>query len=412
MAPLWCWKHLIDEAKGTLKWGARGMALGTGYQRHVQRVMVYELMQFFHEIGCNAELNKGEGTITLPNEAQILLGSSENPNSLEGPHLDGFCWIDEAGMMALLAWEVALRRTNTHATPILITTVPYFENWLKSHVFDRWEAGDQGIEWVKCRTQDNLKYDRDSIERARATMRPEKFAAFYEGDWSRAFGLIYPRPDDRDLIVEPFDMPPDWPCLSGHDWGVNDPTIGLWARLDEEHDVLYVVAEYELGGETIDEHVRRWGEMGLAQGTDLAFGDPEGKELMLRANTLGYPVRAARLPGSAKSAIDPRSTVRAGIDLVYERLTGGRLKVLRGVEHLIDYRKRYVWDQDRTDEEKLLDRPKHNMASHMFDALRYLCAGAESLGQEVGNEPELSVLSTPVGPSPRALGQPRGRYSQ
>lgn len=396
MAPKWVWKQLLDPKSQTIKQGIRGMCIGTGYQTHVTRVMIYEIENWLKQVGCQYILNKGEHSITLPNDAIIYFGSSWDPLSLEGPHLDGFCWIDEAGMMPLLAWEVAQRRTNTHASPILITTVPYFNNWLKSHVYDQWVAGDESIEWIKCRTSDNLMYDRASIERARRTMRPEKFRAFFEGDWSKAEGLIYPEPDDEDLIVDPFPIPDDWPCFAGHDWGVNDPTAGVWGRLS--HDgTLYVVAEYEAGNMTIDDHAVVWDRLGLLHGTDEAFGDPEGKELMMRLRRLGYPIQAARLPTGA-TAQQGNSSILAGLDIVYRWLVTGRIKVFRGLNHLIDYRNSYVWAQDRRDEEKLLDRPKDPQpARHMMDALRYLVVGVDAAGQAQAATPGLSVKFTQAG---------------
>lgn len=380
------------------------MCVGTGYNTHVVRVMIYELETFFKEIGCPYTLNKGEHSITLPNSGTIYFGSSENPLSLEGPHLDGFCWIDEAGMMPLLAWEVATRRTNTHATPILITTVPYFNNWLKTQVYDSWAAGDKDIEWIKCKTADNLMYDRESIERARRTMRPEKFRAFFEGDWAKADGLIYPEPDDEDILVDPFDIPDDWPCFAGHDWGYNDPTAGVWGRFSPD-GVLYLVAEYEAGGMTTDDHATVWRRLGLLDGTDMAYGDPADPESIARLKRMGYPVYPARLPGHSNAKTE--GSILPGIDICYRWLVTGKVKVFKGLNHFIDYRNTYVWETDRKDEERLKDRPKNPQpARHMMDAFRYLVAGIESEGQVPESVPVLSARSTLAGartPAPRRL---------
>lgn len=133
-APIWVYNRLIQEPK------TRVLALGTGYQRHVDRVMMYEMQRFLTGAvdaaqpknrglgmieGKDFTINKTNGNIKLvANGSEILFGSAENPLSLEGPHCEGGCWIDEAGMMSRQAWEVAQRRTGFHNVPILITSIP------------------------------------------------------------------------------------------------------------------------------------------------------------------------------------------------------------------------------------------------------------------------------------------------
>lgn len=339
--------------------------------------MLYELKRFLQDIGCGFSYNAQKQVMSLPNEVQILFGSAENPNSLEGPHLNAFCWIDEGGLMPLLAWEVANRRTNKWAAPILLTTVPYFENWLKTEVFDRWVAGDPDIDWIECKTADNLTYDTAAIERMRRTMRPEKFEVYYLGKFAKPYGLIYKGVEDSDILVDPFMIPEEWPAYAGHDWGVNDPTTGVWGRFSPD-GVLYVVAEYERGGDTIEGHLRFWDAYGLTA-VDRAFGDPEGKELMMRASQLGYPVISA-----------PNAVVD-GIDLVHSWMRNGKLKVFRGLRNIIDYKNTYVWATDRKDEDKLLDKPKDPQnARHLMDGLRYLCTGLHQYGYD-SSDPTVEI---------------------
>lgn len=337
-----------------------------GYEHHVANVMIYECCKYLTEVGEKYEINRKAGTIRMSNGSQLLFGSAENPNSLEGVHLE-CAWIDEAGMMPRLAWDVAQRRTGRVGAPILITTVPYFEGWLKKEVYDAWVKGDPDIDWISCRSKDNPTYSEAEIERMRRTMRPEKFEIFYEGKWARASGLIFPDPGDEDLIVEPFDIPDEWPQFAGHDWGMNAPTTGVWGRLSPD-DVLYLVAEYEENEMTIDQHIENWGRMGVLD-CDEAWGDPATPEVWVRGGELGYPVTKAQ------------NAVLAGVDSVYSRLITGRLKVFRGMKQWIDHRATYRWATAPHDEEVLLDRPlKPQPAEHLMDATRYLCMGLEGYG--------------------------------
>ena len=362
--------------------GSRVLAIGTGYTKHVERVMMFEIEKFFTESRIKYVMNKTSAVLTLSDKrmpgfgSQVLFGSSDNALSLEGPHLEN-CWIDEAGLMGRTTFEVAQRRTGMRRGQILITTIPYFENWLRSDIYEPAMKGDPDIDWINCKTSDNEEYPDEEIERMRRTMRPEKFKAFYEGEFAKAFGLIYPFPDDDELVVPPFTVPDDWMCFSGHDWGWNDPMTGVWGRLSPD-GTLYIVADYESNEKTIDDHVAKFKASGLDY-VDGAYGDPSAAEVWQRSADIGYPVWKAN------------NDVQAGINAVYDRMVTGKIKFFATCRKLIDHRTTYRWDVDPRDEEILMDRPKpHQAAGHMYDALRYLCL---SLVHE-GLAPEPPVIES------------------
>lgn len=368
------------------------------YQRHIINVMQKELVMFLNNIGEPAHVVTG-ARIQLPrlDNAEILFGSAEKPASLEGPHVDGGAWMDEAGYMTRFAYEVALRRTGYHAdrgSQLYISTIPYVPGWLKNEVYIPWTRGDKSIDWIHCRAIDNPNYSVSEIARAKRSMRADKFATIYLGEFARPFGAIFPEPEDEDLIFDwedefPEGIPEDWPCFAGHDWGWNAPTTGVWGRLDQENDILYLIAEYERGGMTLDGHINEWHQLGL-DGVDLAFGDPGNPEQWERAYDMGYP------------AIKGENSILYGIDTVHDRLMtqaidrfgrrSRRLRIARGLNTLIDYRARYVWDTDPKDEEILLDKPKKPQeAEHLMDALRYLCAGLVQEGIAEGPGGEIQI---------------------
>lgn len=347
------------------------LAIGLSYQRHVERVMIKRMEDFLKAWKIPYIMNRGVATLTLKNNnSQILFGSSENALSLEGSHLEGGVWIDECGQMARVAYDVAERRTNLHKAPILLTSVPYFNNWLKTDVYDPYMDGSRtDVEWIHCRSLDNLAFDPDLLEEIRARRRPEYFAIFFEGNFAKPYGLIYDDPPTSDLIIDPEKefprgIPPHWPCFSGHDFGMNDPNAAVWARYDVNSDILYIVAEYEAPSLTMRRHIERWKNAGLE--VDAAFGDPSGADQMATAEELDYPIMKAN------------NDILAGIDLVYDRFKTGRLKIFPNCKALIDYREQYVWAKNANDEDELLDKPANPQASrHMMDALRYLVIGLQ-----------------------------------
>lgn len=346
------------------------LAIGMGYQRHVERVMVYELERVLKEAKIPYNFNKSTASIKLFNDSEIIFGSADNPTSLEGPHVDGGCWIDEAGYMPRLAWDVATRRTDFHEAPILVTSVPYFLNWLKTDLYDHYMLGDdfgKEIDWIPCRSYDNLKYSQKVLDRIKATRRPEYYDIYIEGKFARPFGLIYGEPSNDEIVVDPETLfpsgiPNDWPCYSGHDFGINDPNAAVWGRLAPD-GTLYVVAEYEAPQMTMASHVERWRRAGL-DAVDASYGDPSGADQMLTAEEHGFPMEKAN------------NDILYGIDLVYERFRSGKLKVFKGCKAILDYRSMYVWKKNPKNEDELIDKPEDPQpARHMMDALRYLCVG-------------------------------------
>ena len=383
----WLGPHwLFDRMRK--KPGSRYMGIGMQYERHVINVMQKELTGFFDKIREPYKLVTGR-RMQFPrlNNSELLFGSAEKPESLEGPHLDGGVWMDEAGYMTSFAYEVAMRRSGMRDAQVYISTIPYLPGWLKQQVYEPWTKGDPDIDWIHCRTIDNPRYSLKELLRAKRSLRPDKFMTHYMGEFARPFGAIYPTPEDEELVFDwevdfPEGIPDDWPCFVGHDWGWNAPTTGVWGRLDTDNDILYVVAEYEHGEMTLEDHLGEWRSLGL-DAIDLGFGDPANPEQWQNATNKGYPVNPAE------------NAVNYGINCVWDRMNSvalshkgqrsRRLRIARGLHALFDYRARYVWDTDPKDENVLLDKPKKPQeAEHLMDALRYLCVGIVEEGVSPG----------------------------
>lgn len=391
MAPFWVLKQLSTPGK-------RLLAIGMGYNVHVERVMITSLEDCFKKYKIRYEMNRSTKIMTLFNESQILFGSAENPGSLEGPHVDGGAWLDEAGYMGRAAWDVAKRRTDYWQSPLLITTIPYFQNWVKKDLYDHVEGlcdcARRGvkcvrdtIDWIPCTTADNLDYSREVLEQNKSQRRPEYYQIYHEGKFAKPIGIIYGEPDNADVIFDPEiefpdGMPSDWPCYSGHDFGISNPNAAVWGRLAPD-DTLYIVAEYQAPEMTMKQHISRWRQAGLDY-VDGAYGDPAGADQMLTAAENGFPMEPAN------------NDITFGIDLAYDRFITGRLRIARECETLLDFRSQYVWKKNPANEDEVFDIPqKPQPAEHMMDALRYLCTGIfeYQLGLPGENKTEVAVRS-------------------
>lgn len=362
------------------------LAIGMGYQVHVERVMIASLEDCFKQYNVRYNMNHSTKVMTLFNESQILFGSAENPQSLEGPHVDGGAWLDEAGYMGIEAWNVTKRRTDFWQAPILITTVPYYLNWIKK-LYDEYQAGDDSIDWIKCKSSDNIEFSKEQLEKNKANRRPEYYQIYHEGEFAKPIGLIYDAPDNAEVLFDPEKefpdgIPNDWPCYSGHDFGISNPNSAVWGRLSPD-DTLYIIAEYQAPELTMRQHVERWRRAGLDY-VDGSFGDPAAADQMLTAQQEGFPIEKAN------------NDILFGIDLVYDRFNTGRLRIAKECETLLDFRTQYVWKKDPHNEDAVFDEPqKPQPAEHMMDALRYLCTGIfeNLMNQTQKNEVYINVRS-------------------
>jgi len=118
--------------------------------------------------------------LVITEGGRVIMGSADNPLSLEGAHVRA-AWLDEAGQMDALVWDVVRRRTAFYQGRILITTTPYFWNWIKTEVYDKAVSGeDPDIELVTFDSKTNPYFPVEEFERLRATMPDWKFKMFYE----------------------------------------------------------------------------------------------------------------------------------------------------------------------------------------------------------------------------------------
>jgi len=329
--------------------GGEFIALAPTYPM-LNRVIIPRLLAALGPIG--GALSKADGWITLPNGSRVYLISADAPERAEGIHGHAV-WLDEAGDMSPLMWEVARRRVGLHRGRILITTTPYNMGWLKSEVHDRWAAGDPEYFVSTFASIANPAYPREEFERARRDMSESRFAMFYLGEFRRASGLVYPDWAPARMLCEPFDVPAAWRRVIGLDLGWHNATAAV--LLAESPDgVVYVTNEHYAAETLLAEHaaaLKAWGAF-------RAFADPSGRQHIEELRRAGVWIAAAN------------NDVLAGIDAVTKLIRSERLRVFRGrAPHLVAELEGYVWEQR---DGQQLDRPR-KQDDHAVDALRYGC---------------------------------------
>lgn len=166
-------------------------------------------------------------------------------------------------------------------------------------------------------------------------------------------GAIYPVSED-EYLVNDFELPEHWPRVYGLDVGWNR-TAAVWLAWNREADVVHVYSEHYQGQAEPVIHaaaIKARGEWipGVVDPAARGRTQTDGKRLMDVYRDVGLDITKAE------------NAVEAGIYVVWQRLTAGRLKVFRSCRNLITEMRLY-----RRDEKGKV--VKEN--DHAVDALRY-----------------------------------------
>ncbi len=352
-APRYVYSKLRERGDGAV-WLAASPTYRMG-----QRILIPAYTEFlvdqlgiakFHKADAYFEIRDDLGRYT------INMASADNPLSMEGQHVDGV-HLDEGGMMALMALEVSQRRIGFRLGELLVTSTPYFINWLKTIMLDRYLAGDPDYHVSTFPSTMNPYYPAEEMERAQRSLSPARFAMMYEGRFERPEGLIYPDWADS-MLVDPFTIPADWTRLGGLDWGWNNPTAGVLGAVSPD-DVLYLYAEYYQPERTIQAHSEALSVLS-GDGDVVWYSDPSARAEAEQARDYGLYTEPAM------------NDVLAGISEVTARIRKGQLKVFRGMVNWLDEMASYRWAVKAGTEDRTEKPVKEH--DHLMDATRYLCA--------------------------------------
>lgn len=143
-------------------------------------------------------------------------------------------------------------------------------------------------------------------------------------------GAIYPVPES-EITCDPFEIPEHWPRCYALDVGWNR-TAALWLAIDRDSQTVYAYSEHYRGQAEPSVHaesIRARGDWipGVIDPAARGRSQKDGEQLMQQYQDLGL------------NLITANNAREAGIYAVWQRLSGGRLKVFKTCQHwLAEYR--------------------------------------------------------------------------
>ena len=302
--------------------------------------------------------NLKDKVLELSNGSTIRMGSIGQVDSCVGRSYDLIIFDEAAlGRDGEAAFNVALRPTldKPNSKAIFISTPRGKKNWF-SNFFHRGFT-DDFPEWVSLTAdyKENARMSESDVIEAKKSMSKAEFEQEYMASFVTYEGQIFSFDNEDVVDYVPEDSGIEF--IAGLDPGYRDETAFIVLAYVFSEDCFYVVDEYIRKEATTDKHAAAIQELVTKYGIESIFIDPAAAQF---AADLAYLYDIATM--KAKKAVNE------GIAYCQTVVDTHRLKVNANCVHTLEALDQYQWD---TNENLIKDKPLHNHASHMMDALRY-----------------------------------------
>lgn len=304
--------------------------------------------------------NAKDSIIELSNGSTIRMGSVNQVDSVVGRSYDLIIF-DEAALTdeGENAFNIALRPTldKPNSKALFISTPRGKNNWF-AKFYDR-GFSDDFPEWcsIHATWKDNPRVDTRDIEEAMRTMSQAEFRQEYEADFSTYEGRIWDFNFDtqvQDLSEMDFT---GMDVFAGLDAGYRDPTAFAVFTYDSVNDLYYLRAEYSNQEKTTEKHAKALQYFIDEYDIDMIFVDSAAQQF--RADLAGE---------HGISTIDAKKSVLDGIAHMGSIIDNNKLIVDQKCVECLKALEAYRWDPNPG---LLKEKPLHNWASHLADAMRY-----------------------------------------
>jgi len=303
--------------------------------------------------------NAKDKVIEISNGSTVRMGSVNQVDSCVGRSYDLIIFDEAALADGKDAFNVALRPTldKENSKAIFISTPRGRNNWF-SEFFYRGFSEDFP-EWCSIRAtyRDNPRMSETDIAEARKSMSEAEFRQEYEADFNTYEGQIWKFDfetqvkDLSQLDTSKMDV------FAGLDVGYKDPTALCVIAYDWDEEKYYLVDEYFNSERTTEQHAIEIQKLIDRWDIDYIYIDSAAQQTRFDL-AQNYDI----------STINAKKSVLDGIGHVSGIIDNDKLYVDQECKESLKCLDAYQWDPNPN---LLKEKPKHNMASHMADGLRY-----------------------------------------
>jgi hypothetical protein len=303
--------------------------------------------------------NAKDKVIEISNGSTVRMGSVNQVDSCVGRSYDLIIFDEAALADGKDAFNVALRPTldKENSKAIFISTPRGRNNWF-SEFFNR-GFSDEFPEWCSIRAtyRDNPRMAQSDIDEARKSMSEAEFRQEYEADFNTYEGQIWKF--NFETQVRDFSQfePEKMDVFAGLDVGYKDPTAMCVIAYDWDKEEFYLLDEYFNAERTTEQHAAEIQKLIDRWDIDYIYIDSAAQQTRFDfAQNYGI------------STINAKKSVLDGIGHVSGIIDNDKLLVEQTALESLKCLDAYQWDPNPN---LMKEKPKHNMASHMADALRY-----------------------------------------
>lgn len=303
--------------------------------------------------------NAKDKVIELSNGSTVRMGSVNQVDSCVGRSYDLIIFDEAALADGRDAFNVALRPTldKDNSKAIFISTPRGRNNWF-AEFFDR-GFNDEFPEWCSIRATyiDNPRMSETDIAEARKSMSDAEFRQEYEADFNTYEGQIWNFNHEICIANNEALDTSGMDVFAGLDVGYRDPTAFCVIAYDWDEQVYYVLDEYMDAEKTTEQHAAKIQEMIDKWEIDYIYIDSAAQQTRFDF-AQNYDI----------STINAKKSVLDGIAHVAAIVDNDKLLVDQRSDQVLSCLDQYQWDSNPN---LAREKPRHNMASHMADALRY-----------------------------------------
>jgi hypothetical protein len=303
--------------------------------------------------------NLKDRVIETSNGSTIRMGSLSTVDSCVGRSYDLIIFDEAAlGADAQEAFNISLRPTldKPNSKAIFISTPRGKNNWFS--VFFQRGFSPEFPEWYSITADytENIRMKESDVQEAKRSMSRAEFEQEYMASFTTFEGQIYAS-FDSTKHVKYFEVSDSLEYIAGLDPGYKDPTAFIVIVYDPKLNIFHVIDEYQEAQATTDIHAQKFNSFVFKYGIESIFIDSASAQF---ASDLAYSYDLATTKA--------KKQVNEGIAYVQTLIENDRLLVSPNCTYTLSMLDQYRWKMDAVSG---IERPNHDIHSHMADALRY-----------------------------------------